>query len=74
MTSPITSAPGPFTNAALAKRDDVDGPDSGADVGKGGKGRRRKLKEEDGREDDSGRLTPGHKAKRTKGHQHHHHQ
>ena len=75
-SSPITSAAGPFTNAALAKRDDIEGPDSGPDAaGKGAKGRRRKLKDEDSREDSgSGRLTPGHKAKRPKGHQHHHHQ
>lgn len=74
-SSPITGQAGPFTSAALAKREDLDGPESGPDAAKGPKGRRRKLKDEDGRDDDSsGRLTPGHKAKRTKGHQHHHHQ
>lgn len=76
VSSPITStAPSIFTNAALAKRDDTDTVDSAAEANGKAKGRRRKLKDEDSRDDDSsGRLTPGAKAKRPKGHQHHHHQ
>ena len=79
VSSPITSgvAPAPYTNAALAKREDVEGgaAEPGADgPGKGNKGRARKLKEEDrGDDENSGRVTPG-KAKRAKGPQHHHHQ
>ncbi|KPM42724.1 hypothetical protein AK830_g3815 [Neonectria ditissima] len=78
VSSPITSgAPMPFTNASLAKREDVDTstPESGPDVvPKAPKGRRRKLKEEDKADDDStGRLTPTGRAKRPKTHQHHHH-
>ncbi|KAM5352715.1 hypothetical protein ACJ41O_005437 [Fusarium nematophilum] len=77
VSSPITSAAMPFTNASLAKREDSEnmtpelGPDAG---GKGTKGRRRKLKDEDGKGDDdsSGRLTPANR-KRPKTHQHHHH-
>lgn len=80
VSSPVTSgAYMPFTNAALAKRDDVDTttPESGNDAtGKPTKGRRRKLKDEDGKADDdnSGRVTPGNRAKRPKTHAHHHHQ
>jgi hypothetical protein len=78
VSSPITSnATGAFTNTSLAKREDASngGVDSGADAPvKGQKGRRRKLKDEEVRDDDSsGRLTPGSKTKRAKG-QHHHHQ
>lgn len=80
VSSPVTSgAPMPFTNASLAKREDVETstPESGTDgTGKPAKGRRRKLKDEDGKADDdhSGRQTPSNRAKRPKTHQHHHHQ
>lgn len=77
VSSPNTSTVpgGMFTNAALAKRDDTETVDSVAETNGKTKGRRRKLKDEDSRDDDSsGRLTPGAKAKRSKGHQHHHHQ
>lgn len=78
VSSPITSAApgGMFTNASLAKRnDDTETVDSAAETGGKTKGRRRKLKDDDSRDDDSsGRLTPGTKAKRAKGHPHHHHQ
>ncbi|KAF4977931.1 hypothetical protein FZEAL_5636 [Fusarium zealandicum] len=78
VSSPITSNAMPFTNASLAKRDDSENvtPDSGPDTGgKTTKGRRRKLKEEDGKADDesSGRGTPANRSKRPKTHQHHHH-
>ncbi|KAI8656556.1 hypothetical protein NCS56_01260000 [Fusarium sp. Ph1] len=78
VSSPIISAAMPFTNASLGKREDSENltPESGPDAGgKGTKGRRRKLKEEDGKGDDdsSGRLTPANRAKRPKTHQHHHH-
>ncbi|KAJ4267585.1 hypothetical protein NW762_003694 [Fusarium torreyae] len=78
VSSPITSAAMPFTNASLAKREDPENvtPDSGPEAGgKGTKGRRRKLKDEDGKVDDesSGRATPANRAKRPKTHQHHHH-
>ncbi|KAH7149122.1 histone deacetylation protein Rxt3-domain-containing protein [Dactylonectria estremocensis] len=78
VSSPISSgAPMPFTNASLAKREDLDTttPDSGPEiVGKPAKGRRRKLKEEDKADDDgSGRLTPASRTKRPKTHPHHHH-
>ena len=77
VSSPVTSASMPFTNASLVKRDDVETstPESGTDgTGKATKGRRRKLKDEDGKGDDdnSGRVTPSNRAKRPK--QHHHHQ
>ncbi|KAF4999407.1 hypothetical protein FDECE_11519 [Fusarium decemcellulare] len=77
VSSPITSAAMPFTNASLAKREDSENvtPESGPEGGKGKGGRRRKLKEEDGKGDDdsSGRLTPANRTKRPKTHQHHHH-
>lgn len=77
--SPVTSAPPassvPFPGAT--RRDDAEPGvhDSGPDgAGKGGnRGRRRKLKEEDLREEDSaGRHTPGARAKRPKTMPHHH--
>lgn len=67
-------------NVASAKREEAENAtvDSGPEVtGKGGKGRRRKLKDDDSKADDdsSGRLTPSGRAnKRAKAHQHHHHQ
>ncbi|KAM0353074.1 hypothetical protein ACHAPU_001963 [Fusarium lateritium] len=78
VSSPIASAAMPFTNASLAKREDPENvtPDSGPETGgKGTKGRRRKLKDDDGKGDDdsSGRVTPAGRAKRPKTHQHHHH-
>lgn len=78
VSSPITSAATPFTNASLAKREDPENvtPDSGPDAGgKGTKGRRRKLKDDEGKVDDesSGRATPANRAKRPKTHQHQHH-
>ncbi|KAM0213946.1 hypothetical protein ACHAQD_009159 [Fusarium lateritium] len=78
VSSPITSAAMPFTNASLAKREDPENvtPDSGPEAGgKGTKGRRRKLKDDDGKGDDdsSGRVTPAGRTKRPKTHQHHHH-
>lgn len=82
LSSPIASgASGPFTNASLAKRDEVDssaadsapdGNGNGNGSGKAQKGRRRKLKDEGADDDNSERLTPGAKAKRVKGQQHHH--
>jgi hypothetical protein len=84
MSSPVTSSaatsfPGQSSHAGGAKRDEVEtgGVDSGPDNIKAAKpGRRRKLKDEDARDDDSsGRLTPAGRAnKRTKPHPHHHHQ
>ncbi|KAF9769866.1 hypothetical protein IL306_012647 [Fusarium sp. DS 682] len=78
VSSPIASSAMPFTNASLAKREDSENvtPDSGTEAGgKGTKGRRRKLKDDDGKGDDdsSGRVTPANRAKRPKTHQHHHH-
>lgn len=75
VSSPIASSTVPFTTASLAKREDnVEAPEPADVPSKGAKGRRRKLKEEDSRDDDSSdRLTPS-KAKRAKGHPHHHHQ
>ncbi|RFN44275.1 transcriptional regulatory protein rxt3 [Fusarium flagelliforme] len=78
VTSPMTSAAMPFTNASLAKREDPENvtPDSGPEAGgKGTKGRRRKLKDDEGKGDDesSGRVTPAGRAKRPKTHQHQHH-
>lgn len=78
VSSPIASAAMPFTNASLAKREDSENitPDSGTEAGgKATKGRRRKLKDDDGKVDDdsSGRATPANRAKRPKTHQHHHH-
>ncbi|KLP21991.1 Uncharacterized protein LW94_11209 [Fusarium fujikuroi] len=78
VSSPIASAAMPFTNASLAKREDSENitPDSGTEAGgKATKGRRRKLKDDDGKGDDdsSGRATPANRAKRPKTHQHHHH-
>ena len=77
MSSPVTSAPAvPFTGSPLVKRDEDGGLslDHGTEPGeKNGKGRRRKLKGEDGPDDDSsGRRTPL-KNKRVKV-PHHHHQ
>lgn len=73
--SPITSGAS-FANPTSTKREDMEGAEAGPDsTGKGTKGRRRKLKDDDSREDDgSGRLPSGHKSKRPKGHPHHHHQ
>lgn len=78
VSSPIASTAMPFTNASLAKREDSENitPDSGTEAGgKATKGRRRKLKDDDGKGDDdsSGRATPANRAKRPKTHQHHHH-
>lgn len=79
VSSPVTSAPptsAPFSGA-LTRRDDAEPGthDSGPDGVKGNRGRRRKLKEEDLRDEDSaGRLTPGGRAKRPKTMPHHHHQ
>ncbi|KAF5568167.1 transcriptional regulatory RXT3 [Fusarium napiforme] len=79
VSSPIASTAMPFTNASLAKREDSENitPDSGTEAGtKTTKGRRRKLKDDDGKGDDdsSGRATPANRgAKRPKTHQHHHH-
>ncbi|QPC68955.1 hypothetical protein HYE67_011186 [Fusarium culmorum] len=78
VSSPITSAAMPFTTASLAKREDPENvtPDSGPEAGsKGTKGRRRKLKDDEGKGDDesSGRVTPANRAKRPKTHQHQHH-
>lgn len=77
VSSPITSSAMPFANTSLAKREDVDNttPEPGPDVtGKATKGRRRKLKDEDGKDDESsGRATPANRTKRPKTHQHHHH-
>lgn len=80
VSSPVTSAPpnsAPFSGT-LTRRDDTelgthDSAPDGAAKG-GSKGRRRKLKEEDLREEDSGRLTPSGRAKRPKTVPHHHHQ
>lgn len=78
VSSPIASTAMPFTNASLAKREDSENitPESGTEAGgKSTKGRRRKLKDDDGKGDDdsSGRATPANRAKRPKTHQHHHH-
>lgn len=73
----------PFTGASLMRREDSDGvppPQELAEPGaKGpGRGKRRKLKDDESRmdEDSTGRLTPvGGRGKRTKTHHtHHHHQ
>lgn len=76
MPSPVTAHAGTFAIASLAKREDAETPDTSADATGKPKGRRRKLKDDAGVLDDdsSGRVTPGNNAKRTKGHQHHHHQ
>jgi len=82
VSNPVTSGPppAPFSNST-SRRDEGEQPvahDSPADgakmVREGSRGRRRKLKEEDPREEDSsGRLTPGGKVKRPKTLPHHHH-
>ncbi|GJN83942.1 hypothetical protein PLIIFM63780_007493 [Purpureocillium lilacinum] len=79
MTSGAVAAHGSQANVSVPpKREDAEAaaPDSGPEGTKPAKGRRRKLKDEDNKDDDSsGRVTPGGRAnKRTKGHQHHHHQ
>ncbi|KAM0505882.1 hypothetical protein ACHAQF_002984 [Verticillium nonalfalfae] len=81
VSSPV--APGAqlaYTNASLARRDEVDAPlhDPGPEVGgkPPAKGKRRKLKDAPDvkvDEDSSGRLTPAGRTKRAKTHQHHHH-
>ncbi|KAJ9421616.1 histone deacetylation protein Rxt3-domain-containing protein [Fusarium oxysporum] len=89
VSSPIASTAMPFTNASLAKREDSENitPESGTEAGgKSTKGRRRKLKDDDGKGDDdsSGRATPANRAKRPRltsitiiisihPHHHHHH-
>jgi hypothetical protein len=79
--SPVTAGVQgiPFSNPGPIRRDDVD-PDSPVENGKGiqrtaSRGRRRKLKDEDGRDDESstGRNTPSGRGKRNKPHHHHHH-
>lgn len=84
MSSPVTSSavtsfPSQTSHPGGVKRDELEHTtvDSGPDNVKAAKpGRRRKLKDEDARDDDSsGRLTPAGRAnKRSKPHQHHHHQ
>ena len=89
-SSPMTSAAAAaYGNAAAAaaaastasappKREEPEAAavDSGPEGSKTSKARRRKLKDEDSRdEDSSGRATPGARAnKRAKAHPHHHHQ
>lgn len=68
-----------YGNAPSIKREDVENAatDSGPEAAGKGKGRRRKLKDDEARGDDdtSGRVTPGGRSnKRAKAHQHHHHQ
>jgi hypothetical protein len=84
MSSPVPAgAQLPYTSAGLVRRDDLDGipPDGNVDPNArngrdSARGKRRKLKEEDGKEDDmiSGRLSPAGRVKRPKTHSHHHHQ
>lgn len=73
-SSPVTSsASAAYGGTSQPKREETNG-EFGAEGAKGGKPRRRKLKEEEGKGDDdgSGRLTPsGRGAKRPKGHHHH---
>ncbi|KAI1636670.1 histone deacetylation protein Rxt3-domain-containing protein [Biscogniauxia mediterranea] len=79
VSSPVPSgAQIPFTNASLARRDDVEpsGHEPAADVPtKTTQRKRRKPKDDDGKGDDdsTGRVTPLGRAKRTKTHAHHHH-
>ena len=81
--SPVTAGPQgmPFSNPGQMRRDDVD-QDSPIENGRSLQrtasrgGRRRKLKDEDGRGDDessTGRNTPSGRGKRSKPHHHHHH-
>lgn len=79
VSSPITSgAPVPYLSSSSTKREDVEhsAPEPAPEPpAKAPKGRRRKLKDEDSKDDESsGRLTPVSRAKRPKTHQHHHHQ
>ena len=80
--SPVTAGPQgmPFANSGQIRRDDLD-QDSPVENGRGIQrtasrgGRRRKLKDEDSRDDESstGRNTPSGRGKRSKPHHHHHH-
>ena len=72
-----------YGGSSLHRRDDGDGTpeESAVEPTKAGReparGKRRRLKEDDAREDDgsTGRLTPvGNRAKKAKSHGHHHHQ
>lgn len=80
ISSPVpTGAQLPFNAMGLLRREEPDGPlhEPVVEMAKPGRGKRRKLKEEDLRDEEgsTGRSTPvGGRAKKAKTHAHHHHQ